>query len=133
MMNHHGIVHFEIPANDPDKLAKFYSDLLGWQITKMPMPGGDYYSVLGSSSDEMGLPKERGTINGGLYARQAPDQGPVNYANVESVEDYVKKAEGLGAKVLMGKMAVPGMGWFAQISDPDGNVLGLWQSDTSAA
>ncbi|MDP2660146.1 MAG: VOC family protein [Dehalococcoidia bacterium] len=29
------IVHFEIPANDPEKLAAFYRGLFGW---KMVMP-----------------------------------------------------------------------------------------------
>ena len=78
------------------------------------------------------MPLEPGAINGGIYHRQAPTQTTVNYANVESVDDYVKKATSLGARVVMGKMAVPGMGWFAQLSDPEGNVFGLWQTDPSA-
>lgn len=39
----HGVVHFEIPADDPDKLSSFYTSLFGWQINKMPMEGGDYW------------------------------------------------------------------------------------------
>jgi predicted enzyme related to lactoylglutathione lyase len=66
-------------------------------------------------------------------ARQAPGQGIVNYISVESVADYVAKAEKLGAKVLMPKSAVPGMGWFAQLLDPEGNCFALWESDESAA
>jgi predicted enzyme related to lactoylglutathione lyase len=30
------------------------------------------------------------------------------------------------------KMPVPGMGWFAQCKDPEGNSFGLWQTDSSA-
>jgi len=28
----HTIVHFEIPADDVKKLARFYSELFGWKI-----------------------------------------------------------------------------------------------------
>ena len=31
------------------------------------------------------------------------------------------------------KMAVGGMGWLAYIKDPDGNILGLLESDPAAA
>ena len=132
MMNH-GVVHFEIPANDPDKLSQFYTQLFGWQIEKVPMGGVDYYATMTVEVDERMMPKQPGAINGGIYKRQAPGQGPLNYVNVESVDQYVEKAKGLGAKLLMDKMPVPGMGWFAQLEDPDGNPFGVWQEDSSAA
>jgi hypothetical protein len=27
---------------------------------------------------------------------------------------------------------VPGMGWFAQFNDPEGNVFAIWQTDSTA-
>jgi predicted enzyme related to lactoylglutathione lyase len=42
--------------------------------------------------------------------RMYPGQPPVNYIAVDDVDNYVRKAEQLGAKVLMGKQPVPGMG-----------------------
>ena len=30
------IVHFEIPADDVDRAKKFYSNLFGWKIEKVP-------------------------------------------------------------------------------------------------
>jgi predicted enzyme related to lactoylglutathione lyase len=33
----------------------------------------------------------------------------------------------------MGKTPVPGMGWFAQLVDPDNNVFAIWETDPSAA
>jgi len=33
----HTIVHFEIPANNPEKLSAFYKDLFGWKIEKTKM------------------------------------------------------------------------------------------------
>jgi predicted enzyme related to lactoylglutathione lyase len=62
-----------------------------------------------------------------------PSQQPVNYISVESVDDAVAKAERLGAKVMMGKTPVPGMGWFAQLTDPEGNIIAVWETDMAAA
>jgi uncharacterized protein len=35
--------------------------------------------------------------------------------------------------VMMGKTPVPGMGWFAQLTDPEGNVIAVWETDPAAA
>ena len=130
----HGVIHFEIPASDPESLSQFYTQLFGWQITKMDMGGGDpYYVTMTVEADEEGRPKEPGAINGGMYRRQSPDQRPVNFVEVENVDEYLSKAQGLGAKVTVPRSPVPGMGWFAQLTDPDGNPFGIWQTDPSAA
>jgi len=133
-MNSHGVVHFEIPANDPDKLSQFYSQLFGWQIQKMPMgPDMDYWMTMTVPVDEKNMPAQPGAINGGIFKRQSQQQQSINYVNVESIEQYVAKAKGLGAKVMMDKMPVPGMGYFAQLVDPEGNQFGVWQEDSTAA
>jgi len=49
------------------------------------------------------------------------------------VDEFVQKAERLGAKVVMPKQPVPAMGWFAQLTDPEGNVFAIWQTDPKAA
>jgi predicted enzyme related to lactoylglutathione lyase len=128
----HGVVHFEIPASDPEKLSKFYTDLFGWQIQKMDMGETAYYMTSTVETDERGMPKEPGAINGGIYARDSAEQHPMNYVNVESVDEYVARAKGLGATVATDKMPIPGMGWFAHLKDPDGNLFGVYQDDSSA-
>jgi predicted enzyme related to lactoylglutathione lyase len=129
----HGVVHFEIPATDPDKLSQFYSQLFDWKIEKTDMGGGNFYYMTSTvETDDQGMPKQPGAINGGMYKRMEPNQRPLNYINVESVDEYVTKAKELGATVMMDKMAVPGMGWFAQLTDPDGNQFGVWQNDMAA-
>ena len=132
-MNHHGIVHFEMVADDPDKLGDFYKQLFGWQIEKMSMDGVDYYAVMTGPVTAEGMPSEPGFINGGMTKRESPDQVPMNYVNVDSVDEYVQKAKGMGAKVFMDKMPVPAMGWFAIMADPEGNQFGVWQVDSTAA
>jgi len=124
----HTIVHFEIPADDVEKLAKFYSELFGWKIKKMPGPV-DYWGIETVPVGKKGMPIRPG-VNGGMMKRQNPDHKPVNYISVESVDEYVKKIEALGGKVLAPKMEVPGIGWWALALDPEGNQFAIMQSVT---
>jgi predicted enzyme related to lactoylglutathione lyase len=127
------IVHFEIPADNPERAVKFYRELFGWDIDKWENPNGiEYWMVKTVPTDEQGMPQRPG-VNGGLMPRMYPNQQPVNYISVENVDQAVAKAERLGAKVMMGKTPVPGMGWFAQLTDPEGNVLAVWETDPAAA
>ena len=126
------IVHFEIPADNPERAAKFYRELFGWKINRWENPNGiEYWMVETVPTDAKGMPTRQG-VNGGLMPRMYPTQQPVNYIAVESVDEAVAKAERLGAKVMMGKTPVPGMGWFAQLNDPEGNVIAVWETDNAA-
>ena len=120
----HTIIHFEIPANNVDKLRNFYTDLFGWKITKL----GDmeYYSIETVPMDEKGNLKGPG-VNGGLYKRDMPQQQPLNYIYVESVDEYSKKVTALGGQIIMQKTEITKMGWFALAKDPEGNVFGLFE------
>lgn len=135
----HTVVHFEIPADDPERAAKFYRELFGWEIQRWggaatPEKSGavqEYWMVHTVPTGADGRPTRPG-VNGGLMRRMFPGQSPVNYIAVERVDDFVRKAEHLGAKVLMSKTPVPGMGWFAQIRDTEGNVFAVWETDAAA-
>ena len=127
------IVHFEIPADDTERAAKFYREMFGWKLNRWENPTGmEYWMVETVPTDEKGMPTRPG-VNGGMMRRMYPGQQPVNYIAVESVDDAVAKAERLGAKVMMGKTPVPGMGWFAQLTDPEGNVVAVWETDPASA
>ncbi|MBA3553694.1 MAG: VOC family protein [Gemmatimonadales bacterium] len=128
----HTVVHFEIPADQPERAAKFYRELFGWNINRWENPGGmEYWMVETVPTNEQGMPVRPG-VNGGLMPRMFPDQVPTNYIAVADLDEAVAKAERLGAKVLMGRQPVPGMGWFAQLSDTEGNVFAMWQTDMAA-
>ncbi len=120
----HTIVHFEIPADDIERAKKFYSGLFGWQFSTPP--GFDDYWVF-----DTGDPAQ--DAGGGILSRQAAGQGIVHYIQVESVDKYVTRAQELGAQVLLPRSPVPGMGWFAQLLDTEGNCFAIWESDGSAA
>jgi predicted enzyme related to lactoylglutathione lyase len=122
----HTVVHFEIPADDVEKLRKFYSELFGWKIERMPGPV-EYWGIATVAVDEKGMPQRPG-VNGGMMKRQNPEHKPVNYIAVESVDEYVKKSEALGGRVVVPKMEVPGIGWWALALDPEGNQFAIMQS-----
>ena len=127
----HTVVHFEIPADQPERAVEFYRELFGWKVEHMGGPM-DYWLVQTVPSDAEGRPTGPG-VNGGLMRRMMPGQTPVNYISVENVDEFARKAERLGAKVVVPKMPVPGMGWFAQLTDTEGNMFAIWQHDPAAA
>ena len=55
-MKKNPIVHFEIYADDPEKLGKFYSTLFDWSIE--PVPGMDYRMVKTVETDEKARPRK---------------------------------------------------------------------------
>lgn len=120
------VVHFEIPVDDLSRAQKFYKDIFGWSIFQVP--NMEYYMVHTVEVDDKHMPKEAGAINGGMFKRNAPNQSPVIVINVESVDDYLKKIQGAGGKVIVPKQKIGDFGLYAQFSDTEGNAIGLWQN-----
>ncbi len=88
----HTIVHFEIPADDPERAAKFYRELFGWEIQKWSLEGGpDYWMVATVPTDGKGQTLRPG-VNGGLIGRRHPGHLPTNYIGVENLDEYARKA-----------------------------------------
>jgi predicted enzyme related to lactoylglutathione lyase len=131
-MGKNAVAHFEIYADDPDRLGNFYTSLFDWKIQSMP--GSDYRLIRTVDTDDKGMATQPGGINGGMMKRPPGYDGKawVNYVNVEHLDTSLARAQQLGAKVMRGKAAVPGMGWFAMLIDPQGNPFALWEADPSA-
>ena len=121
-MANNRVVHFEIPANQPEVLTKFYSDLFGWKFDKAPIPGPDYWLCDTGTGEG---------INGAVMQRQHPQQPMVNYVDVASIDAAIAKAVELGGKVALPKMPIPGVGAVACVMDPEGNICGLWEQGTA--
>ena len=121
----HTIIHFEIPADDVEKLRRFYSELFGWKIEKTPGPM-EYYMIQTVSIDEKGMLLRSG-VNGGMMKRRNPEHKLINYIAVESVDEYSQKIELLGGKVIVPKTEIPGIGWWAFAVDPEGNQFAILQ------
>ena len=53
---------------------------------------------------------------------------PTNYVMVESVDEFSKKLQSLGGKIIVPKTPIPEMGAFAVGLDPEGNPVGLFET-----
>ncbi len=120
------VAHFEIPADDMARAKKFYRTVFGWDMTDVP--GMDYTMVTTVPVGEDRMPKESGAINGGMETRKYPGHAPVIVINVPSVDDYLKKVEANGGKVFVQKKQVGDMGFYARVTDTEGNVIGIWEN-----
>ena len=125
------VIHFEVHAEDPDRAARFYAGLLGWQFKKWDGPA-DYWLITTGPATEPG-------INGGLLRRMGGgplDGAAVNAyvctAAVADVDQGVRRATELGGTVALPKMPIPGVGWLAYVKDTEGNILGMMQTDPGA-
>ncbi len=133
------VVHFEIHAADPERAAKFYRDIFGWQIEEWVVPGvqikdeNRYWPVTTGPDTEPG-------INGGILFRRGP--GPIegqevnSYVctiDVASLEQSLDKVLQAGGTLKLPKMPIKGVGWLAYCGDTEGNVFGIMQSDKNAA
>ena len=121
------VVHFEIPFDDGDRARSFYKDVFDWQVTQMPEMGG-YTLVMTGPSGDAG-PTESGFINGGMLSReQGATSGPVIVIDVSSIDESLAKIGTLGGSTVVGKTPVGDMGFAAYFTDPEGNVVGLWET-----
>ena len=118
-------VHFELPAADPERAARFYTDVFGWTIEKWDGPA-EYWLVTTGEEGEPG-------INGGIMRPQGPEATTVNTVDVQDLDATVERATAAGATVVAPRMPIPGMGWLAYLTDTEGNTFGMMEADSNAA
>jgi uncharacterized protein len=115
------VVHFEIPADDTGRAREFWGSLFGieWQQA----PGPVEYHMFANEDQQSG---------GGLMPRGEGQNHLVVYFGTEDLDGMLGKVAELGGTVEREKVPVPGMGWFAHVRDPEGNLFAFWQTDDSA-
>ena len=118
------VIHFEIPAAEPERAAAFYKQVFGWSIEKWPGPM-EYWMVTTGADGAPG-------INGGLLKKQAPTTATTNTIGVDSVEKAIATVKSAGGKLVMPKTPIPTIGYFAYLEDTEGNLFGVLQSDANA-
>jgi predicted enzyme related to lactoylglutathione lyase len=112
-------VHFEIPADDTAKGREFWGSLFGWQFESYPGPS-EYH--MARISDQAGV---------AVTNMEPGKRGIRPYFDVDDINAAAARVRELGGS--SGEPGpVPGMGWFAVCTDPEGNDFGIWQVDTSA-
>jgi predicted enzyme related to lactoylglutathione lyase len=126
------VVHFEIPADDLPRAREFYGSVFGWRLQTMPMGGGEYTVVTTTPVDEQTQqPTEPGAINGGLVQREESLAAPVLTIDVAAIDEALAEIEAGGGTTVTPRTPIPGMGAYAYFRDPEGNVLGLWETPPS--
>ena len=86
-------VHFEILADDVEKVADFYREVLDWEISLWEGPKPYWLVNTG--------PDETSGINGGLMHRHF-SQPVINTIEVESLEEMLRKVEEAGGQKVEG-------------------------------
>jgi predicted enzyme related to lactoylglutathione lyase len=109
------VVHFEIGCRDLPQTVDFYSKLFDWNIA-----GQAPAAMIDTQAGGRGATGHISTLG------HEPHQYTTFYVEVESVAEYLKKAEALGGKTIVPPVPLP-TGTFAWIADPGGNTVGLWQ------
>ncbi|HUI30363.1 MAG TPA: VOC family protein [Candidatus Acidoferrales bacterium] len=107
------VTHFEVNAKDAARVREFFSSLFGWKIEMDPSMN---YGMV-NTGVKMG-------INGGIGQAMGPGASVTFYVQVEDVQAHIDKAVSLGGRVVV-PLTDAGMVTFAQIADPEGNVIGL--------
>ena len=120
------VVHFEIPFDEGDRARRFYGEAFGWQLQGMP---GMSYTLVTTGPSGDGGPTEPGFVNGGMMSREdSPSPAPILVVDVDSIDDTLAKVGDLGGRTLRGREPVGDMGFAAYLADPEGNVIGLWET-----
>src|SRR5262249_9026163 len=122
------VVHFEMPYNNRDRLAKFYESAFGWKMQMFGEEMGNYVLATTTESDQSG-PKKPGTINGGFFPKKPdwPAQHPSVVIAVDNIKEEMKKGASAGGKVLGEPMEIPGVGEYVSFTDTEGNRVSMLQ------
>ncbi|MDR8393735.1 VOC family protein [Aliifodinibius sp. S!AR15-10] len=123
------VIHFEMPAEDRERMAEFYKKTFGWQVELLGPEMNEYSLVTTTENGENGMPKTPGQINGGFYKRSKdfPVQHTTVVIAVEDINASIEKVKEADGKVLGKPDEIPGVGMFVYFEDTEGNVAGILQ------
>ena len=115
----------DLATNDTDAASRFYSGLFGWSFEELETGEAPPYWSISHGGAAAGR-------NGGMRELTPDEQGvPPNWASyfaVESVDDTLTQAQGLGGGVVFGPLEVPA-GKFAALHDPQRAVFSVVEGE----
>jgi predicted enzyme related to lactoylglutathione lyase len=107
----------ELQTTDVDGAKKFYTELLGWTTEEFPSEEMAYTVV--KIGDEP---------VGGIMALPSQACAPTHwgvYITVEDVDATTRKAQELGATIIVPPMDIKDVGRFSLIQDPQGAIFSV--------
>jgi hypothetical protein len=112
----------DLASPDPERAAKFYTELLGWKVDMLTGYEAPYWQASMYGVPEAGImptpPSAPGTS-------EVPPTWMV-YFGVRSVVQTIERAPALGGNPIMGPMEVGNVKW-AMLSDPAGAVFAIME------
>lgn len=127
------VVHFEMPYEDRNRMAKFYEQAFGWKAQMMGEDMGSYVVMETSEMDPATkFPTKPGRINGGFFKKSKENSVPSVVVGVEDIRTAMKQVEAAGGKIVGGQTAgepveIPGVGWYISFIDTEGNKASMIQ------
>ncbi|MGH9762727.1 MAG: VOC family protein [Blastocatellia bacterium] len=111
------VVQFQILSKAPEDTARFYSGLFGWTVGADNPLG---YRQINTGSEE--------GIQGGIWPAPPEAQSFVQlFVAVEDMDGSIRKAEALGARVIVPATNLPDGDQMAVMLDPQGLSFALWR------
>ncbi len=121
------VAHISINADDLQRAKQFYASCFGWSFSAFGPPG--FYMIEGAGGP--------GNMRASLQQRREIVPGKAIYGlectlaveNSEQAEAAVKQA---GGKIVMQRTVLAGIGKLFFFEDPEGNILGAMEYDSTA-
>ena len=112
---------FEIPVRDLDRAQRFYETVLERKLARETM-GEERLAIFPA-----GEGRAQGCINIGPQPVAPSTSGTRVYLDASpSIDAALSRVADAGGKVVVRKTALPsGMGYWAHMSDTEGNIVGL--------
>lgn len=138
-MSMNPVVHFEMGYFDRERMKNFYQTAFDWQLQQMGPEMGNYVLAHTTETDENGMVKTPGTINGGFYEKtdNPLSHPPSVVIAVQNIHSSMKAVEAAGGKILgamdetgapsMEPMMIPGVGLWISVEDTEGNRVSILQ------
>lgn len=126
------VVHFEMPYEDKNRMAKFYQDAFGWKTHIMGDDLGGYVMAQTTETDDKGMIQKPGHINGGFFQKNTDHPHPSVVIAVDDIHAAMKKAAAAGATNFKASKPnepdmIPNVGWYINFTDTEGNLASLLQ------
>lgn len=109
------ICYIEIPATDVNASSNFYKEVFSWNIRKR----GDGHLAFDDTT---------GQVSGSWVTGRKPSTHPglLTYIMVDNIEATIELIKLKGGKIIQ-PVGMDAPEITARFSDPDGNILGLYQ------
>lgn len=120
--------HFALYTDDLERAKRFYAQVFNWGYNEY---GPSEFVQIKDSDDE------EGELIGALQSREYSPieeavRGMEGTIEVDDIDEIIAKVNGSGGRIVLGKAAIPEVGYLCKFLDTEGNLLCAMQYDPSA-